>query len=78
MEFAKLSIIARDVTTASASYTKGMTAEKVFDKETALKMELLREHMKNYVGTEFEYRGSGVISAIKGVADRLLSKKDQP
>lgn len=77
MEFAKLSIIARDVTTASGSYAKGITAEKIFDRETALKMELLREHMKNYVGTEFEYRGSGVISAIKGVADRLLSKKDE-
>lgn len=77
MEFAKLSIIARDVTMASASAAKGMTSEKLFDRETALKMELLREHMKNYVGTEFEYRGSGLISAIKGVADRLLSRKDQ-
>ncbi len=75
-EFSKLSIIAKDVSTAAGSVGKGMTAEKIFERETALKMELLREHMKNYVGTEFEYKGSGLIASIKGVAERLMDKKE--
>lgn len=75
-EFSKLSIIAKDVSTASGSIAKGMTPDKIFDRETALKMELLREHMKNYVGTEFEYKGSGLIASIKGVAERLIARKE--
>jgi len=74
VEFAKLSIIAKDVSAASAKRVEGMTEQEVFDAETQLKMELLREHMKNYVGNEFEYKGSGLIAAIKGVADRLSRK----
>lgn len=71
VEFAKLSIIAKDVSAASAEKASGMTEQAVFEAETQLKMELLREHMKNYVGTEFEYKGTGLIAAIKGVADRF-------
>lgn len=75
VEFAKLSIIAKDVSAAAATKVEGMTEQDVFEAETQLKMELLREHMKNYVGNEFEYKGSGLIAAIKGVADRLSRKK---
>jgi hypothetical protein len=74
IEFAKLSIIAKDVSTASAIGLAEMSEAEIFERETKLKMELLREHMKNYVGTEFEYKGSGLIAAIKGVADRLMPK----
>lgn len=74
VEFAKLSIIAKDVSAAAATRVEGMTEQEVFDAETQLKMELLREHMKNYVGNEFEYKGTGLIAAIKGVADRLSRK----
>lgn len=74
VEFSKLSIIAKDVSAASAAKVEGMTEGKIFDAETQLKMELLREHMKNYVGNEFEYKGTGLIAAIKGVADRLSRK----
>jgi hypothetical protein len=74
VEFAKLSIIAKDVSTAAATRVENMTDEEVFEAETQLKMELLREHMKNYVGSEFEYKGTGLIAAIKGVADRLSRK----
>ena len=75
LEFAKLSIIAKDVSTASANGLEGITEEALFDHETKLKMELLREHMKNYVGKEFEYQGSGLIAAINGVANRLTKEK---
>lgn len=74
VEFAKLSIIAKDVSAAVATKVEGMTEQEVFEAETQLKMELLREHMKNYVGNEFEYKGTGLIAAIKGVADRLSRK----
>jgi len=75
VEFAKLSIIAKDVSAASALKADSLTEHEVFDAETKLKMELLREHMKNYVGDEFEYKGTGLIAAIKGVADRLSRKQ---
>ncbi|KFI24171.1 hypothetical protein CG50_13605 [Paenirhodobacter enshiensis] len=74
VEFAKLSIIAKDVSAAAAARVENMTEQEVFEAETQLKMELLREHMKNYVGDEFEYKGTGFIAAIKGVADRLSRK----
>ncbi|MDP1667945.1 hypothetical protein, partial [Phaeovulum sp.] len=74
LDFAKLSIIAKDVSAASAHST-GLSASEVFDAETKLKMELLREHMKNYTGSEFEYKGSAIISAIVGVAERLSGGK---
>jgi hypothetical protein len=54
-----------------------MTAQAVFNAETQLKMKLLREHMQNYVGNEFEYKGTGIIAAIKGVADRLSRNQSQ-
>lgn len=74
VEFAKLSIIAKDVSAAAATKVGAMTNEEVFEAETQLKMELLREHMKNYVGNEFEYKGTGIIAAIKGVRNHLSRK----
>ena len=71
IEFAKLSIIAKDVSTAAATVSGEIAEDEIFQHETKLKMELLREHMKNYVGTEFEYHGTGIIAAIKGVAERF-------
>ncbi|MZQ91154.1 hypothetical protein GVY41_18950 [Frigidibacter albus] len=76
VEFSKLSIIAKDVSTASAAYSEEMTEQEIYDSETKLKMDLLREHMKNYVGSEFEYKGTGLIAAIKGVAERLARKSE--
>ena len=75
LEFAKLSIVAKDVSTASSSLTS-LTDEEIFDKETALKMDLLREHMKNFQGSEFEYRGSAIINAISGVARRFGGNRE--
>ena len=76
VEFAKLSIIAKDVSAAAAHRLTEIPEEGVFEAEIQLKMELLREHMKNYVGNEFEYKGTGLIAAIKGVADRLSRPKE--
>jgi len=75
LEFAKLSIIAKDVCAASSNRLAEMSGADVFERETALKMELLREHMKNYVGAEFEYKGSAFVSAVVGVAGKLAGSK---
>jgi hypothetical protein len=74
IEFAKLSIIAKDVSTASAVGLDEMSESDIHERETKLKMELLREHMKNFVGTEFEYKGTGLVAAIRGVAERFAPK----
>jgi hypothetical protein len=75
LDFSKLSIIAKDVSAASSSGLSMSDAE-IFENETKLKMELLREHMKNYTGSEFEYKGSALVSAIAGVAERIAAKKE--
>ncbi|MXQ08682.1 hypothetical protein GQ651_12570 [Alphaproteobacteria bacterium GH1-50] len=74
LEFAKLSIVAKDVSAASAN-TTSLTDDEVFEKETQLKMNLLREHMKNQSADQFEYKGSAIVSALVGVAERLGGKK---
>lgn len=74
LEFAKLSIVAKDVS-AAASAGLGLDDEEIFESETRLKMELLREHMKNQSTNELEYRGSALISAIVGVAEKYANRK---
>jgi len=74
LELAKLSIVARDVSGASAHDTD-LSSEEVFDRETKLKMEMLREYMSGYSGAEFEYRGSALMSSILKVASRLTGSK---
>lgn len=73
LEFSKLSIIAKDVTTASANVAE-ISEDRVFEEETKLKMELLREHMKSYSGSEFEYKGGALVSALVGVAEKFTKK----
>lgn len=73
LDFAKLSIIAKDVTHVSG-ISAGMTQQQIFDQATSLKMELLREHMKNYTGAEFEHKGSPLITVLVSVAAKLADK----
>jgi hypothetical protein len=73
LDFAKLSIIAKDVTQV-AGHTAGMDQKQIFDQSTSLKMDLLREHMKNYTGAEFEYKGTAIITALVSVASKLADK----
>ena len=73
LDFAKLSIIAKDVTHVSGR-AADMTQQQIFDQETSLKMELLREHMKNYTGAEFEHKGSPLITVLVSVASKLADK----
>lgn len=74
LDFAKLSIVAKDVTTASTVET-AMSDEEKYQKETQLKMALLQEHMKSYTAEEFKYQGSTIGGAIIGLASKWLAPK---
>ena len=76
LELSKLSIIAKDVSTSSA-FNTSLSDDDIFERETKLKMELLREHLKGYSGNEFEYKGGAIISAVSGVANRLIPPKKE-
>ncbi|WP_168621832.1 hypothetical protein [Roseicyclus persicicus] len=69
LNLSKISIIAKDVSTA-ASHELELTEDERYEKEVQLKMELLREHMKEYVGQEFHYQGT----AVQRLAEAFVSK----
>jgi hypothetical protein len=73
LEFSKLSIVAKDVTTASSIHLE-MSDEEKFQEETKIKMGLLQEHMKSQSNEEFKYQGSAISSAIVGLAGKMLGK----
>lgn len=75
LEFSKLSIVAKDVTTASSLNTE-MTDEDRFREETKIKMGLLQEHMKNHSPEEFKFQGSAITSVISGVVNKISTKND--
>lgn len=59
LNLSKMSIIAKDVSTASSAGLN-LTQDQKFERETHLKMELLREHMKQYVGEAYSYQGGRI------------------
>lgn len=63
LNLSKLSIIAKDVSTFATSGLK-LTADEQFEYETHLKMQLLREHMRQYISEDFSYKAGSI--------DRLL------
>lgn len=75
LSLSKLSIIAKDVSTASA-HNLELSDEELYQKETELKMQLLREHMKEYVGEDFSYKGTAIQSAIASVVGKLTKDSD--
>lgn len=74
LNLSKLSIIAKDVANASAADIE-LTANERFEMETHLKMELLREHMKFYIGENYAYQGGRVGRLVKDWSSR---KKEEP
>lgn len=54
---AKISIVATDVSAASAD-NLNLSDEEEYHLRTALKMDLLREHLKTYLPDDFKYEGS--------------------
>lgn len=70
LEFAKISIIAKDVTVVAATIAETEEEDR-FEAEQSLRMQLLRDHMKNYSEQDFSYRGNAIVSAIVSVANRF-------
>lgn len=63
LNLSKLSIIAKEVA-SSSSTGLGLSKEEKFDLETHLKMELLREHMKQYVSENYSYKNGSITKII--------------
>ncbi|KPD10250.1 hypothetical protein, partial [Phaeobacter sp. 11ANDIMAR09] len=74
LDIAKLSIIAKDVSDASG-YNTDLNDEDLWERNTSLKMELLREHLKEEVGETFSYKGTAAQSALKGAIERIRKGK---
>lgn len=74
LDIAKLAIIAKDVSDASG-YDTDLTDDELWERNTALKMELLREHLKEEVGEEFKYQGTAAQSALKAAISRVGRSK---
>ncbi|MBP0482430.1 hypothetical protein [Sagittula salina] len=70
----KLSIIAKDISTLSAKNTE-LTDDEIFERETALKMELLRDHLKDDLTQDFSYSGTAFQSVAKAISGKLSSKQ---
>ncbi len=63
LNLSKLSIIAKEVAVSSSTGLE-LSKEEKFDLETHLKMELLREHMKQYVGENYSYKNGSIAKII--------------
>jgi hypothetical protein len=58
LNLSAISIVAKDVSTASAA-SLDISPDEKFEMETRLKMSLLREQMRKYVSEKYEYRSVG-------------------
>ncbi|SFD05734.1 hypothetical protein SAMN05428997_116157 [Bosea sp. CRIB-10] len=61
LNLSAISIIAKDVSTASAS-SLDLSPDEKFELETKLKMSLLREQMQKYISDKYEYRAAPRLS----------------
>ena len=75
LSLSKLGIIAKDVT-AAATFDEELTKEERIQFQTELKMQLLREHIKEEVGEEFQYRGTLLHEAAKSIVSRVAPKNN--
>jgi len=55
LNLSKIAIIAKDVSDASLN-DLDLSDEESYERRTYLKMELLKEHLKNYISDDFEYK----------------------
>lgn len=74
LSLSKISIIARDVTKAAA-FDAELTDKETFDAEVALKMAMMREHMKEDLGEEFEFKPTLIQDLVRGATKVLPGGK---
>lgn len=75
LSLSKLSIVAKDVSNA-ALHDEDTTVDDRYERQVRLKMELLREHMKEYVGQEFQYRGTLIATLFSALVNKASIQKD--
>ena len=74
---AKISIVATDVSAASADGLE-LSDEEIYHLRTGLKMDLLREHLKNYLSDDFRYQDSERVSARLAFLKKRRSTSSDP
>lgn len=55
LNLSKVSIIATDISNASAAGIEELTSEEVYRLRASLKMDMLRDHMKQYISSDFAF-----------------------
>lgn len=73
LSLSKLSIVARDVSVAAA-HGLDLSSDEIYENEVKLKMELLRGHMTEDLGTEFQYKGTLLQSALSTVVGAITGR----
>lgn len=73
LSLSKLSIISKDVT-AAATFDEELSQEERVRFQTELKMQLLREHIKEEVGEDFQYRGTFIQETAKALISKVGPK----
>lgn len=76
LNLSAISIVAKDVSTASSASLDISTDEK-FELETRLKMSLLREQMRKYVSEKYDYKSVGVNILLKRDNDSNKPEDEQ-
>lgn len=80
LDLARISIIARDVSDSSLQGLD-VTEEEAFDLRAKLKMDVLKSHLANHIGHDYEYGGEeSVLTRLKQrfgpLAERFQKRKD--
>lgn len=70
--FAKIGIVAKDVADSSILELKGLTDSERFELRTKLKMDLLKAHLSNDIGENYEYK---IKTSLFSHLPELFSKK---
>jgi len=71
LSLSKVSIVAKDVSDSSCTRL-GLSDDEIYEKRTALKMELLREHLKLYISEDYKYNEKGLGDGVDvGESDEL-------
>jgi hypothetical protein len=69
LNLSKISIIATDISKTSEDDLEGLSEEKIHELRTQIKMDMLRDHLKEYISNDFSYVYK---SPLKHIRDKIL------
>ena len=73
LNLSKISIIATDASNTSQGGLSDLSDRELYELRTDLKMQLLRDHLKEYLSSDFRYHGKSTNNWA-----RLLAKRSVP